>query len=135
MVLIVCLDDRDGMLFNHRRLSRDRAAAAEILRLVNGRTLWMNQYSASLFAPGSGDALCIDENFLKKAGEGDCCFVENADIKPFEEKIEEIGVCRWNRRYPADVWFPIDLRKWRLTGIRDFIGFSHQKLTWEIYAK
>ena len=33
MVLIVCVDDHNGMMFNHRRQSQDRILRADILNL------------------------------------------------------------------------------------------------------
>ena len=37
--LIVCLDDKNGMAFNHRRQSRDCIVTAKIAELVKGSTL------------------------------------------------------------------------------------------------
>ena len=39
MRLIVCLDDKNGMAFNHRRQSRDRIITETIEELVKGSTL------------------------------------------------------------------------------------------------
>ena len=45
MILIVCVDDHNGMMFNHRRQSQDRVLRADILELTDGKKLWMNAYS------------------------------------------------------------------------------------------
>ena len=45
MILIVCVDDHNGMMFNHRRQSQDRVLRADILELTGGKKLWMNAYS------------------------------------------------------------------------------------------
>ena len=45
MILIVCVDDHNGMMFNHRRQSQDRILRADILELTGGKKLWMNAYS------------------------------------------------------------------------------------------
>ena len=50
MIAIVCLDDENGMLFNGRRQSRDRVVTERIALLAAGKKLWMNEYSAGLFA-------------------------------------------------------------------------------------
>ncbi len=42
---------------------------------------------------------------------------------------------RWNRSYPADVRFTLALSAFRLTERTDFAGFSHPKITEEIYIK
>ena len=49
MILITVVDDRMGMCFNRRRLSRDRVLSDKILTLTNGKVLWMSSYSEKLF--------------------------------------------------------------------------------------
>ena len=41
-------------------------------------------------------------------------------------------LCHWNRDYPADVFFEVDLSKWRLEERKDFSGYSHEKITKEL---
>ena len=36
MIVIACLDDNGGMMFNHRRQSQDRVLRAHIAALVGG---------------------------------------------------------------------------------------------------
>ena len=48
MIAVVCVDDRNGMLFHHRRQSQDRLLREDLLSRCPGR-LWMNAYSAKLF--------------------------------------------------------------------------------------
>ena len=50
MHIIVCLDDQNGMAFNHRRQSRDRVVTEDICILADGRPLWMNKNSVALFS-------------------------------------------------------------------------------------
>ena len=49
MILIVCVDDNKGMMFNHRRQSQDRVLRRHILDRVGDAKLWMNGYSAKMF--------------------------------------------------------------------------------------
>ena len=42
MILIVCVDDHNGMMFNHRRQSQDRILRGDILELTEGKILWMD---------------------------------------------------------------------------------------------
>ena len=49
MIVIACLDDNGGMMFNHRRQSQDRMLRAHIAALVGDARLWMNHYSAQQF--------------------------------------------------------------------------------------
>ena len=134
MQLIVCLDDRDGMLFNRRRQSKDKAVCADILELTAGSKLWMNSYSAGQFDPEEKNIIA-DEVFLEKAGEQDYCFAENADISAYADKVGRVIVYRWNREYPADVRFPTEMFccRWRLESRDDFTGNSHECITREIY--
>ncbi|WP_243418775.1 ribonuclease Z [Pseudoflavonifractor capillosus] len=132
MRLIVCLDDKNGMAFNHRRQSRDRIITETIEELVKGSTLHFSPYSAKLFPSGVFEP---SEDYLSRAGEDDFCFVELEDVTPYERQIEEITVFRWNRVYPADLTFPIDLTQWSLERTVEFPGHSHEKITMEVYRR
>lgn len=133
MRIIVCLDDHNGMLFGGRRLSRDRELCRQMLSLAEGK-LWMNAYSAKLFDDCDGITVCDD--FLSQAGEQEYCLVEDQDIAPFAQKIEQIVIYRWNRAYPSDRKFPIALfeNRWECVSSLDFPGSSHDKITQEVYC-
>lgn len=135
MRLIVCLDDRNGMLFGGRRQSRDRAVTERILALTAGSRLWMNEYTSMLFLDESG--VFVDEMFLDRAEKTDFCFVEDKQFFLVTDKIEQIVVFKWNRHYPADTWFPLDLaaESWKLVKTEDFAGNSHDKITMEVYTR
>ncbi len=134
MKIIVCLDDHNGMLFNGRRQSRDRVVCQKIAAYTQGCKLWMNGYSYDLFKGVSGNAL-QDENFLDLSGREDYCFVENVDLAPYYHKIDELIVFRWNRTYPRDVVFPLEIAgKWNLKCSMDFPGNSHDLITMEVYT-
>ena len=130
--LIVCLDDKNGMAFNHRRQSRDRIVIAKIEELVKGSTLYFSSYSAKLFPSGDFEP---SEDYLSRAGADDFCFVELEDVTPYEQQIKEITVFRWNRVYPADLYFPTDLTQWSLERTVEFPGHSHEKITLEVYRR
>ena len=137
MHLIICLDDRNGMSFNRRRQSRDRAVTADIVRTSAGRMLWMSPASAALFEDDPPCSLRTAEDFLDRAAKDDCCFVEDRDVRPYLPQIGEIILYRWNRVYPADRYWDIDLTvgDWTLRETTDFPGFSHAKITKEVYCK
>lgn len=40
MTVIVCLDNANGMMFNHRRQSRDANVVKDILKTINGASLY-----------------------------------------------------------------------------------------------
>ena len=128
MKLIVCLDDNKGMMFNNRRQSRDRVLIENVLEYCKGETLYANEYSAKLFPE---NAVEVIENTIEI--ENGFCFAENFTVN--EDAIEEIIVYKWNRVYPADVYFNIDIKNWKLTETLDFEGSSHDKITREIYVR
>lgn len=78
----------------------------------------------------------IDELFLENAPEDSWCFVENCDLRPYLEKIQQVALYRWNRLYPSDVRFPMELfaDRWFPVSARSFAGSSHEKITEEVYC-
>ena len=132
MKLIVCLDDKNGMAFNHRRQSRDRIVLERIQKLAEGACLRMSPYSAKLFPESSALA---SPDFLQQAKDGDFCFIELEDGSACEERVQRVIVFRWNRVYPADLHFGIDLGAWHRISAEEFPGSSHEKITMEVYQK
>lgn len=137
MILIACVDDKFGMLFNRRRQSQDRMLRERVLQLTDGKTLRMNEYSRKQFGDAEIPQIQVSETFLQEAGKGDYCFLETLDPAPYEKSIEQIVLYKWNRVYPADVYFTISLQEhsWKLTQTTDFAGASHETITEEVYTK
>lgn len=127
MNVIVTLDDNNAVGFNHRRQSRDRILNEDVLNLAKDN-LWVSGYSASLFPLAK-----TDENYLVQAGEDDYCFAEMQALAPYEKSIQKIIVYRWNRDYPFDQLFDLDLSTWNLLSEIEFAGSSHEKITRQIY--
>ena len=67
MTLIVCVDDNMGMLFNHRRQSKDVVVRERILKQAEGKHLWMNHYSAKQFDPEA--LINADESYMNEAAQ------------------------------------------------------------------
>lgn len=132
MLAALCLDDRCGLSFNHRRLSRDRAQQEDLLLLCKGSPLWLAPYSAPLFQ-WAADRVTVDETLLGRAGPGELCFLE--DRLPPMETAEGLILYRWNRAYPADVYFRPDLSAFVLAEQTEFPGTSHEVITREIYLR
>lgn len=133
MILIFCADDRGGLLFNNRRLSCDEKLCSHILNYCNGRSLWMNEYSSSIF-PRNCPNIRVDEDFPERVGEGDLCFAENIDIPNLMLKADQLVIYRWNRAYPADRKLPGNVLANRtLVYTEEFEGKSHPKITQEVY--
>lgn len=132
MILIAVVDDRMGMSFNHRRVSQDKVVLEKILAITQGKVLWMNSYSSKLFGLEHSQ-INVDDNFLREAAAGEYCLTETEDPVSAETWIEQIILFRWNRKYPADTHFSIDLNKWELVSTEEFKGNSHDKITMEVY--
>ncbi|MDO5418331.1 MAG: ribonuclease Z [Lachnospiraceae bacterium] len=139
MRLIVCIDEKDGIRFNHRRQSRDKVLLEDVLELAGGSRLWMNAYSAGLFWQYGlerplKEQVC--EDFLMRAEAGDYCFVEQGGFEDCLDEAEQVILYGWNRHYPADVHFDRSrLAGWKLEETREFAGSSHEKITREVYVR
>lgn len=134
MRIILTLDDRDGMMFNHRRQSRDRVQLAHLLRLTEGHTLYMTPYTATLFADDLPNHAVVVPDPPESAGAEDDCFIEDAPLALHRSRISSLLVYRWNRDYPADRHLDIDLSVWDKTVIDEFPGSSHDRITLEQYT-
>ena len=132
MELMLCLDDRDGLLFNRRRLSRDVEVCRKALQLAGNRPLRMNAYSGKMFQALPG-VVEITEALYKYADSEAICFGET-DI-PAMEQVSRLYVFRWNRVYPSDVKFSPVAAGFRLTGKEEFKGNSHPMITLEVYER
>lgn len=134
MRIILTLDDRGGMMFNHRRQSRDRVLLEHLLQLTEGRKLYMSPYTAALFAGDLPRRAVVVSDPPEAAGSGDDCFIEDAALAPHQDRISALFVYRWNRDYPADRWLDIDLSEWSRQVIDEFPGSSHDRITLEQYT-
>ncbi len=132
MIVVVCLDDNNGMMFNKRRQSSDAVLTQRILDMANTSKLWVNKYSAKLFYDSN---ISVAADFLEKAGEGEFCFVEDTDIAPYIDRIEKLILYRWNRRYPSDRKLDLALDDWKLIQTQEFAGRSHAIITEEVYVR
>lgn len=135
MIVAVCLDEKNGMMFNRRRQSQDRVLRENLAS--DFESLSMNTYSGKMFEKDGFSHVKIADNFLEEAEPGECCFVENTDIRPYLDKIEGFLVYQWNRTYPSDTFFPIDLTggEWLLEKTEEFAGSSHEKISKYFYRK
>lgn len=135
MRIILCIDDNNGISFHHRRQSQDRALVSRLLSLAGGHRLWMNSRSKRQFPDPCPANLLVDEAYLEKAGPTDYCFVEDQDIAPYAHQMDRLILFKWNRSYPADVYLTLDLSSWRLVETEDFPGYSHERITEEVFVR
>ncbi len=136
MRVAVCVDDKGGMMFGTRRQSRDRVLIADVIEMTRGEKLYIAPYSELLFEETDA-CVTADENMLERAEKNDYCFVENKALLPYADKIDELVIYRWNRHYPATLYFDIDIAEqgYKLVSTYEFAGSSHEKITKEIYKR
>lgn len=169
-MLIACVDDSLGMMFHNRRVSRDKAVIADIVKMCGQSCLHIEEYSRKLFEPETlGKCVPVKESEVNvSAGEtennvsakksevnvsveklydnehldhfdGEYFFLENAqsiqNVMKQENGIEKLVLYYWNRKYPADQYFPIDLTEWSEESREEFPGNSHEKITKVTYVK
>ena len=77
MNVIICLDDNNGMLFNNRRQSRDKALLSDVFGNLQGERLYITSFSEKLMAEYS-DRIIICES-VSKLENGKWFFCENVD--------------------------------------------------------
>ena len=136
MHVIVCLDNQNGMLFNRRRQSRDRAVIVDILQNLEGRLLKVRKFSEDIF-PVDGETIWVSDQCPEDVAENQVCFLEDAPLSPVLERITALTIYRWNRDYPGDFYLDIDPISAGLTlqARSEFPGYSHDKITKEVYVK
>lgn len=135
MILIFCVDDQMGIMFNGRRQSQDSALRERIVQISSKSKLWINSYSETQFKVNDASHINISDYFLNEATSGEFCFVEDKQVKSYESTIEIIILYKWNKSYPSDMFFDIDLSGWKCIRTTDFAGSSHEKITEEIYTR
>lgn len=87
MIIITAVDDRGGMMFNHRRQSQDRILREKILALIKEKRPWMNHYSEKQFNDCHSSHINVDDNFLTEAASGEFCFVDDQVVAPHEKWV------------------------------------------------
>ena len=130
MVIIVCLDQKNGMRFNHRRQSKDRTIISDIYDMLLDAPLYMSKQSEDLFEDYEGK-IVVDDDFMENSDM--FCFVEQSNLN--YKNVDEVVVYRFDTVYPADEYFPIDLSEYLLMEESEFKGYSHDLITKEIYSK
>lgn len=143
MFVIVCVDDKNGMLFNKRRQSRDKAVLLDIKDMVGENLIYMKEYTGKMFSDIelknfhilSAPLGKMEEIEEIKEIEEKYVFLEDESISSISERIKKLIVYRWNRIYPADFHFDISLEGWKLIERKEFVGTSHENITKEVYVR
>ena len=134
MKVIVCVEDRGGMLFNGRRLSRDRLVTLDMLVEACRERRTIEPFSAKLFR-GNMTSVHPVENLWEEEGCRGTCLVETSSLKGKEDQIDTLVIYRWNKCYPFDMALRIDLDRYQLEETCEFPGYSHEKITKETYRR
>lgn len=135
MIAAICLDNRNGTLFNGRRQSMDREVRRVLLEMAGEKPLRVSPYTAGQFSQEERSRLAVSSDFLAEADPGDLCFVEETPLVPVEDQLEQLVLFRWNRHYPSDQTLDISLDGWKLSASQDFPGHSHPNITMEVYTR
>ena len=135
MTLYFCLDDRNGIGYNRRRQSRDSAVLGDIQSRLDG-DLMIDPISRRL-VERAGIPWCPAPQELPEELPEGSYFVEERQPGTWVAKAQCVVLYRWNRLYPADRWFDIDLNAmgFTLAETLDFAGTSHPIITREVYVK
>ena len=133
MKLIFCVAKDNGMMFFGKRQSKDSKLIEWIVDHVGESRIWVSNYSAKQFEGVAN--VVVDDAYVGKASTGDYCFIEDKDYSA--EGVTEIIICKWNRAYPGDKFFDIDLKAngFKKSDSVDIVGSSHNKITIETYKK
>lgn len=129
MIIALCVDDRMGLQFNHRRQSKD-AAVRERLMTLSGGNLRVSPYTSKQF----DEPVYAGNDYLSAAGNGQWCFCEDTEYLNYAPQIEKIVLFKWNRAYPGDLYFTFP-GEYRLVSSEDFPGTSHDPITQEVYIQ
>ena len=134
MKVIACLDDRCGMMFNNRRQSRDRILIEDVIKDLGKEKIYISPYSQLLFE-GTDAKIKVSDNPLEAAKGDGVCFIEDKHLSVYKGEIDILVIYRWNRHYPCDFYFDLDINEYKLVESRDFEGSSHEKITKEVYKR
>ena len=134
MTVAICLDRKDGMLFNGRRQSRDKELIADLVGFAGEKKVFISAYSEKLFSE-YGENIRVSDSFLDEAAAGDVCFAEKEDLTPYLPKISRLIVYRWNKIYPADLCFDLSATGLKHLETTVFEGNSHDNIEREVYVR
>ena len=136
MTLIVCVSEGGGMIYNNRRLSRDRVLMENLAELVADGTLFIADFSAPLFVNSTVSTIAVSDPMLS-AGDMDFAFIEDRAVSEYKSKIKTLVIYRWNRDYPFDMAFDFDPEREGMALVEsvDFAGYSHERITREIWRR
>ena len=133
MKIIICLDKKNGYMFNNRRQSMDRVLRQKLLLKLDGKPLYMSEYTKRQFTEEGN--FFVDDEYEKNANADDFCFIENKGYN-FSD-CDEVWLFRWDKNYPADKIFDFspEAMGFSQVSVEVFSGSSHDEISFEIYKR
>lgn len=125
LTVITFLDEKNGMMFNNRRQSKDEVVKKYIKEIIGEETLYLSAYSKKYYDFGK------EVNKFNNS----MSFALVEDPKNMPLSIDKFIIFYWNRHYPADSFFNCDLNKYVVTNETEIVGKSHEKITVRTYER
>lgn len=122
--IIVCIDPRMGYFFNNRRQTKDKIIRKHLLETYG--PLYISEYSSDMFKEDG------DYKIVSSLDNDGWNLIEDMEIP---DRVDEILLVRWNKRYPADRYLTIDLSQYQMIDRYMMNGNSHEDVVVEHYAK
>ena len=133
MKIVICLDEQNGYMFGGRRQSMDSVLREKLLAKLDGRPLWMSEYTKKQFTEDGN--FIVDNDYEQNSSAEDFCFIEDKGYSL--DGCDEVWIFRWKRKYPFDKSFDENLEElgFKRESKLKFAGSSHEKITFEVYKK
>lgn len=116
-----------------KRQSKDRVVAEKIIELTSKTPLFMKQKSLSFFPDAPTNAKIIDS--FEELDAGSTCFAEEVVPPEIMKKADTVIVFGWNRDYPSLMSDRVSLNGFTRKSTTNFVGYSHDNITLEVYTR
>ena len=133
MIVMVCVDDKNGMMFNKRRQSQDRVLRQHMLELAGDKKLWMNAYSRKQFPKEDESRIAVAENGFQNIRSGEYCFLEDKDPAQYKNRLRLI-LFHWRPNLPYRIFAVLWICQWKQKTAEGSQA-AHEKITQEWYVK
>lgn len=137
MNFIVCVEDRMGISFNKRLLSRDKYLDDYLNQVALKEKLYVDENYMNYIKKENYKLTTEIEKNNKNIIHEINIFCSSKDTLHFLNCSDKVTIFFWNRRYPADVYLDYDyIRKnYKLIKSEDEISGSSHQLKLEIWKK
>ncbi len=124
--VIITLDDKNGRTLFGKRLSKDRLLIQDMITSCG--CICASPYTAALFTDKDKIISPIPEDIPEDA----FLFLETEEIP---SSADTMIAYRWNRHYPSDSKYDPEGNGWKMVSSSEFPGYSHEKITKEVYKR